>query len=124
MTSKELLALHDSTYIECKQIMQTKNSDYTGGKNATDPFANFKSSTVLGVHPVLGLLMRVLDKIQRIRSFVNDSELQVPNESVEDAFNDIINYMILGKGLLMEERANVADEQGVQFLEPIPRYDD
>ena len=104
--------------------MQTKNSDYTGGKKATDPFANFKSSTVLGVHPVLGLLMRVLDKIQRIRSFVNDSELQVPDESVEDAFNDIINYMILGKGLLMEERANVADEQGVQFLEPIPRYDD
>tara|TARA_B100000963_G_C22637213_1_gene678270 strand:- start:3553 stop:3720 length:168 start_codon:yes stop_codon:yes gene_type:complete len=48
--------------------------------------------------------MRVLDKIQRIRSFVNDKELQVPDESVEDACHDIINYAILAKGMLLEER--------------------
>tara|TARA_R100000742_G_C4218050_1_gene42586 strand:+ start:384 stop:650 length:267 start_codon:yes stop_codon:yes gene_type:complete len=88
--------------------MRTKNSDYTGGKNSTDPFANFKSSTVIGIHPVHGLLMRVLDKIQRIRSFVNDNELQVPDESVEDACNDIVNYAILAKAMLHEERKNNA----------------
>ena len=48
--------------------------------------------------------MRVLDKVQRIRSFVNDSELQVPDESVEDACHDIINYAILAKAMLREER--------------------
>ena len=104
MTAKELLQLHDDTCAVCKDIMRTKNSDYTGGRGSTDPFANFKSSTVIGVHPVHGLLMRVLDKIQRIRSFVNDKELQVPNESVEDACHDIINYAILAKGMLLEER--------------------
>ena len=104
MNSKELLDLHDATCRECKDIMRTKNSDYTGGKGATDPFANFKSSVVIGIHPVHGLLMRVLDKIQRIRSFVNDKELQVPDESVEDACHDIINYAILAKAMLREER--------------------
>tara|TARA_R100001440_G_C2519606_1_gene118717 strand:+ start:1347 stop:1514 length:168 start_codon:yes stop_codon:yes gene_type:complete len=48
--------------------------------------------------------MRVLDKIQRIRSFVNDKELQVPDESVEDACHDIVNYAILALGMLKEER--------------------
>ena len=90
--------------------MRAKNSDYTGGKTATDPFANFKTSAVIGIHPVHGLLMRVLDKIQRIRSFVNDSELQVPNESVEDACHDIINYAILAKAMLREEREKNAKE--------------
>ena len=110
MTSKELLDLHDVTCVECKSIMRAKNSDYTGGKNSTDPFANFKTSVVIGIHPVNGLLMRVLDKIQRIRSFVNDSELQVPNESVEDACHDIINYAILAKAMLREEREKNAKE--------------
>lgn len=108
MNSKELLELHDDTCRECKEIMRTKNSDYTGGKDATDPFANFKSSTVIGIHPVHGLLMRVLDKIQRIRSFVNDRELQVPEESVEDACNDIVNYAILAKAMLREQRSTDA----------------
>ncbi len=115
MNSKELLTLHDETCKVCKDIMRTKNSDYTGGKDATDPFANFKCSEVIGIHPVHGLLMRVLDKIQRVRSFVNDKELQVPDESVEDACHDIVNYAILAKAMLMEARARERDEEGPKF---------
>tara|TARA_R100000152_G_C6641529_1_gene85950 strand:+ start:294 stop:626 length:333 start_codon:yes stop_codon:yes gene_type:complete len=110
VNSKELLTLHDETCKLCKDIMRTKNSDYTGGKDATDPFANFKCSEVIGIHPVHGLLMRVLDKVQRVRSFVNDNELQVPDESVEDACHDIINYAILAKAMLMEERTSQGGE--------------
>jgi len=87
--------------------MRQKNSDYTGGKGATDPFANFRCSEVLDIHPVHGIMLRVMDKIKRIHSFVNDKELQVDNESVEDACNDIVNYAILAKALLLEERASV-----------------
>jgi hypothetical protein len=104
MTSKELLQLHDDTCNSCKAIMKQKNSDYTGGKSATDVFANFNASKMLGIHPVQGLLLRVIDKIQRIRSFTNDKELSVPNETVEDACDDIVNYAILAKAMLMEER--------------------
>lgn len=104
VTSEELLELHKETCESCLNIMRQKNSDYTGGKNATDPFANFKCSKVLDIHPVHGLLIRVMDKIKRIHSFVNDKELQVSNETVDDACEDIINYAILAKAMLREER--------------------
>ena len=104
MNTKELLQLHDETCKACRIIMEKKNSDYTGGKNATDIFANFNASKILDIHPVQGLLLRVIDKIQRIRSFTNDRELSVPNETVEDACDDIVNYAILAKAMLMEER--------------------
>tara|TARA_R110000824_G_scaffold199472_1_gene383425 strand:- start:684 stop:1142 length:459 start_codon:yes stop_codon:yes gene_type:complete len=114
MTNKELLQLHDDTCNACKAIMKQKNSDYTGGKGATDVFANFNASKMLGIHPVQGLLLRVIDKIQRIRSFTNDKELSVPNETVEDACDDIVNYAILAKAMLMEERSQI--EQPVSKL--------
>ena len=107
MNTEELLKLHDETCVKCKAIMKQKNSDYTGGKNATDVFANFNSSIILDIHPVQGLLLRLIDKIQRIRSFTNDKELQVLNESVEDACEDIVNYAILAKAMLIEERKKI-----------------
>ena len=122
MTIEDLLELHEETCDKCRVIMQKKNSDYTGGKGATDPFANFNASKILDIHPVQGLLLRVIDKIKRIYSFTNDSELSVPNETVEDACDDIVNYAILAKAMLMEERkgnlhhyhAKLTEEQELQ----------
>ena len=123
MTSKELLQLHDETCKNCRIIMEKKNSDYTGGRGATDPFANFNASKILNIHPVQGLLLRVIDKIQRIRSFTNDKELSVPNETVEDACDDIVNYAILAKAMLMEERKGVKQFTEEQELEGEKRID-
>ena len=110
MTTKELLQLHDDTCKACKSIMQQKNSDYTGGKNATDIFANFNSSKILNIHPVQGLLLRLIDKVQRIRSFTNDKELKVADEAVDDACDDIVNYAILAKAMLREERSQIEQD--------------
>jgi len=107
MNTEELLNLHDQTCEKCKAIMIKKNSDYTGGSKATDIFANFNASMMLNIHPVQGLLLRLIDKVQRIRSFTNDKELSVPNESVEDACEDIVNYAILAKAMLIEERKKI-----------------
>ena len=103
--------------------MEKKNSDYTGGRGATDPFANFNASKILNIHPVQGLLLRVIDKIQRIRSFTNDRELSVPNETVEDACDDIVNYAILAKAMLMEERKGAKQLTEEQELEGQKRID-
>ena len=54
MNTKELLKLHDDTCKACRVIMQKKNSDYTGGKGATDPFANFNASKDTGHPPCAG----------------------------------------------------------------------
>lgn len=104
MTLQELLDLHDETTKKCREIMEVKNNDYTGGKEADDVFANFRCSTILDVHPVTGIMMRVMDKIQRIKTFTNDGQLSVAGESVDDACEDIINYAILAKAMLRQER--------------------
>ena len=107
MNINELLQIHEDTCSKCKSIMVKKNKDYTGGKTATDIFANFNSAKILGMHPVKGLLIRVIDKIQRINSFANDEKLSVSDETVEDACDDIVNYAILAKAMLLEERSKI-----------------
>tara|TARA_R100000995_G_C3449774_1_gene107535 strand:- start:304 stop:720 length:417 start_codon:yes stop_codon:yes gene_type:complete len=104
MTLAELLELHQETTDRCRQIMEQKNNDYTGGKEADDVFANFRCSTILDVHPVTGIMMRVMDKIQRIKTFTNDGQLSVSGETVDDACEDIINYAILAKAMFRQER--------------------
>ena len=104
MTLEELLKLHKETTDKCREIMEVKNNDYTGGKEANDVFANFRCSTILDVHPVTGIMMRVMDKIQRIKTFTNDGQLSVSGETVDDACEDIINYAILAKAMFRQER--------------------
>lgn len=101
MTNKEkLYQLHDETCATAKQIMLQKNADYTAGSD--DPYANFRGGEEFGVEPEIGLMIRMKDKMKRVQSFVNLGSLQVDNESVEDACNDLVNYAILLKGLLRE----------------------
>ena len=118
MTIEDLLELHDQTCKSCRDIMLKKNNDYTGGKKATDIFANFNSSKILDIHPVQGLLLRVIDKVQRIRSFTNDKELSVPNETVEDACDDIVNYAILAKAMLLDERSQIEQNSANKKIYP------
>ena len=104
MDLNELLNIHEDTCNSCMEVMVKKNNDYTGGKTAQDIFANFNSAKIIGMHPVKGLLIRVIDKIQRINSFTNDKELSVSDETVTDACDDIVNYAILAKAMLIKER--------------------
>lgn len=105
MKPEELFKLHEDTCAKTLGIMRAKNSDYCGGENTIDALANFKSAKSLGLHPVTGLLLRMQDKLMRIKSFVNDGQLQVAGESVDDACEDLVNYAVLAKALLTEERS-------------------
>ena len=104
MKPETLFRLHEETCKKTLDIMRAKNSDYCGGTETVDALANFKSAKSLGLHPVTGLLLRMQDKLMRIKSFVNDGQLQVAGESVDDACEDLVNYSILAKALLSEER--------------------
>ena len=59
---------------------------------------------LLGVDPIVGLLIRCMDKFQRIRSFVENGRLEVASESVLDAISDVRNYMVLCRGMVEERR--------------------
>lgn len=104
MTRDDLINLHNDTCADACSIMKAKNHDYTSGSN--DPFANFKLSEVLGIPAELGLLIRCLDKIKRINSFILKGELAVKDEPVDDAIRDIINYMVLLKGMIIDRKSS------------------
>lgn len=112
MKIEEVIKILDDTTNGLKDTLRRKSSDYTGGENSNDPFANFKATQVLDVDPVIGVMVRIMDKIQRVRSFVNDGELKVSNESVYDAFDDIIGYTVLAKAMVKEKREKAAIRSG------------
>ena len=103
MTRDELLTLHGQLCLEAQQIMAAKNHDYTGASG--DPFANFRASEIFGVESTISILVRVLDKLQRIKTFAEKGELRVENESVKDAILDVMNYMVLIAGMIWERRS-------------------
>lgn len=103
MNKQALLKIHSETCRQAMSIMDAKNNDYSGGEQAHDALANFKAASSLGLHPLIGLLLRMQDKLQRLKSFANDGRLSVPNESADDACLDLINYAILAKALIIDE---------------------
>lgn len=91
---------HDVLCRAGKEIMMKKNHDYTAGSG--DPYANFRGSTYLDISVIRGILLRVQDKIMRIRTFDEKGQLQVAGESVTDALIDVINYMVLISGVIKD----------------------
>jgi hypothetical protein len=105
-----LLDLHKELSEKAFSIMLVKNHDYTS--NADDPYANFRSAEFLGVDPVIGVLLRMMDKTKRIQSFVEQGRLAVQGESVEDAVIDIMNYAIIIRGLLLDGQDEPSVDDG------------
>lgn len=54
--------------------------------------------------------MRIMDKFMRIRTFVQVGTLLVKGESVDDAIEDSINYLILAKGMVIERQQKQLEE--------------
>jgi hypothetical protein len=101
----------------CHKIAIKKGNDYARGD---DPFANFRTAEAIGVKPIKGILIRMMDKIQRLNNYgvvgkldnesAEDARLnnygvvgKLDNESAEDAVMDIINYASLIGGLICEK---------------------
>lgn len=119
MSREQLLELHQRLTRECQEIMQAKNADYTGGG---DVFANFRMTETLGIPAELGILIRMMDKIQRVRSFVVNGELKVKEESVTDALQDIINYAVLCAGVICDRSDSTVEEDAIECRNPDKGY--
>lgn len=81
-----------------KATHDRKQADY--GRDE-EPFENVLASVKLGIHPVLGICLRMNDKFTRIETFLEKGELQ--NESVDDSFLDISVYAVIAVVILEEE---------------------
>lgn len=102
MNRATLYNLHREMSAKSLALMTKKSQDYSVD---TDVFLNFNRGEVLGFASAeSGLMLRVVDKISRISAFLNRGELSVDNESVEDSILDIINYMVLLNGMLVDAK--------------------
>jgi len=104
-------AYQERIFTEIMELTRRKNADYTGGGDTENPFANFDGAAELGVDPIVGLVVRMGDKFQRIKSFARLGKLEVTEEgdSIEDAFRDIIGYSALVLGMFERRRLLSAD---------------
>ncbi|MCK9463407.1 MAG: nucleotide modification associated domain-containing protein [Proteobacteria bacterium] len=94
--------LHESmkkTFDKCYEISVAKNHDYAGNE---DPYANFRTSTTVGVPVERGIMVRMMDKVSRINRLI-DNEAQVKDESIFDTLSDLINYTAILKAYLEEK---------------------
>lgn len=77
-------------------MFKKKNKDYG------DAFAKFG---------VIGILMRIEDKIQRSLSITKNGVNMVDDEGIRDTLMDLHNYAAMGVMLLDEKEALSADEK-------------
>jgi len=77
---------------ECVQLSEIKNKDYG-------------CETILD-YMEFGLLVRMNDKINRLKNIIKNNIINVQNESIEDTCKDLINYSaylaLLNKGKLIK----------------------
>lgn len=104
MNKTEYFEFAEHFFGECLEISRKKNADYTGGND--NPFANFEAVEVLGISAEQGFLTRMMDKMKRIASFVEQGELQVKDESVLDTLQDLANYSCLLAGYIQSVKTH------------------
>lgn len=86
---QSLYDLHVELCFYALRLMKDKNHDYA---SEDDPYRNFRTFGELGI------LVRLSDKLARLRSWTENKTLKVADESVRDTVLDAINYLILFEG--------------------------
>ena len=95
MHSEELFKIHEKLCKDSLELMIKKNHDYSG-KSGKEPFANFTRAEAMGITTTeKGILVRMLDKMSRLSSFMDSRKFKVEDEKLEDTIKDMINYSVL-----------------------------
>src|SRR5207249_10854744 len=87
---------------DARKLIVVKNADYSGVDG--DPFRNFRRWGLLGI------IVRLTDKVTRLETFVDRGDLQVKSEKVRDTVIDIINYAILFEGYNCDANRTRSDD--------------
>jgi hypothetical protein len=79
---------------EALALQHAKNAGYAG-VGAADPWANFREAKRFGVHPFIGVLIRISDKYTRIGNLVQNPEADQVNERIVDTLFDMAIYCLI-----------------------------
>lgn len=99
LTQEEALTVEDTIQQAADDCLLAKRQDYSGKE---DPYANFRMSEFVGVEPWRGVMVRLMDKLSRVRHIMESGEVLVKDESIKDTLGDVINYTKILGGLIFE----------------------
>mgnify|MGYP003111114988 CR=1 FL=1 len=72
--------------LECIELFDRKQQDY--------------GSSNIGISGEIGIQVRLQDKVSRMRHLLNkrmqDPEMKINNESLDDTYQDVANYGLIG----------------------------
>jgi len=101
-TQKDFLNRLEKLYKENVEISRRKNADYA---TDTDPFRNFRVCESIGIPAEVGILVRMTDKISRIRNLLG-KKAQVKDETIFDTLSDLANYAMILR-IYLEENGKI-----------------
>jgi hypothetical protein len=78
----------DGIFSRGLDLIRSKSNDYAGDD---DPFSNFREVEKLGLSLEMGILVRMTDKVSRLRNLYKGKTMEV-NEKIEDTIMDLSNY--------------------------------
>ena len=109
MNNNEFITYHKEFCDKMQLIVLNKNTDYSS--IITDAFSNFKVVEQLDIASAeQGFLVRIMDKVNRINSFVKRGVLLVADEKIEDTLLDLANYAILLAGYIKAKKDDAITE--------------
>jgi hypothetical protein len=121
LNTQDLLEHQAAIFTECVEILRKKNHDYSNDDQGGDAFANFRLVETFDLCEMeKGVFIRLLDKVSRLKTFMDRGELKANDETVNDAINDIINYLVIISAIIAERGAKSDTEPSVTAR----RYDD
>ena len=104
MTNQEFYKLMSDTFESAKKIAEAKGKDYT--KGSEDALANFKEGgKSIDVAPIEVCWIFMNKHYQAITNYVK-TKGRSESEPISERIKDMINYLVLMQGLIIEMQGN------------------
>lgn len=118
MTRNEFQELMDRVYAKLKELNNTKGHDYAGD---SDALANFKKHGAdLGLTPEQIWGVYAGKHYDAIRTFIREGD--VASEPIQGRIEDMLLYLFLLYGLVVEKKESAHEEYQVDHLRgAVPR---
>ena len=97
----------DDALDELKMLHDAKNHDYATAEN---PYKNLEGVSRIGIEPWRGIVIRLMDKFERVEQYCTNGELAIKSEGMEDTFKDIAVYSTLAMILFRKQQDDATQE--------------
>ena len=91
----------DDLLDELKMLHDAKNHDYATAEN---PYKNLEEVLSIGIEPWRGIVIRLMDKFERVKQYCVNGELAIKSEGLEDTLKDIGVYSSLAVILFRKDQ--------------------